>query len=384
MLTLQSGDPALYTDVIVQGCVENLQYDRQCEENRGTYFMRLIEVAHLQDRVREAILVARPKSEEEWDRDWMVDLLEEFALRGDKQAWLALRDIAAGGDERAQDSLAETDEAGLEWVAEHVLPNLPVDERYRIGFWLPDDPKDDVTPLQRRLRSLDQENDVRMSSLRKAETKSKPSARRILTRLKDPKAPYVSRRDLAEVVSRKVLREVAERLLRAKDHQTAWRLAWVFRYREFPLSAHRLIVHATHEERGMAVCSVLGKIDSPQVRHFALKLLRMRPLPWNAVEALTASARRGDEVCVAAALPDIVAYGRKHRHSIILDVLGLLEKYPKGRWQFHAEWIYEHSPCSRCRASAVRWMAEHGAIPDAVREEAPYDAEPDVWEMATA
>jgi len=380
VLVLQHSDPAPFVDPILAACVKNLQWDRQCEENRALYMMRLIDLAGLQERALDAILEALPRSEAGWDRDWMVDLLEEFARRGDAKAWETLRSLAESGYKRAQNNLATANEAGLEWVVANILPNMSEDERCRIGYWLPDEEEDDRTALQRQMRLLDRDNDARRDAVRRAAPKPEPKASDFFRSLDDPKAPYASPVDFERLADVRQWRKAARRLMRETEGRPLRQLEGAFRRGGFPLPAKTLFRQATHPKRGWAVMSILGTLDTASVRRFALGLLRRRPLPWSALESIAASLRWGDEVVVLAALTSTEGKTNKTRHNPILDVVGFMREHPKGRWQPHAEWIYEHSPCSRCRASAVRWMGEHGVLPEAIREEGAYDAEPDVRE----
>ena len=379
-LALQNSDPTLYTDALLQGCVENLQFDRQLEADRVEYVLQLLALASLTEQAREVILKTLPNTEEGWDFDWMIDLLEGLALRGDAVARRALMDLSMQGDERAQNALAIVDDEGLQWVEQNVLPNLSPDDRWRIVLWLPDEEADDKTPSQRRLRALDKQNDAEREALRLSKPHPKPTAKPFLRALRRKELPLSCRFDFQQSANVREWRIAARLFLRETDHSRAWRIARTFQRRRFPLPVKNLFRHAFHPERGGAAMEILGTFDTPAVRRFALSLLRHRPLPWNAISALTSSLRLGDEPILLKALRSTEHTSRVDRHSPILDVVHFLREHPKGRWQPHAEWIYEHSPCSLCRASAVDWMVEHGTVPAYIREEGPYDAEPDIRE----
>ena len=377
-LALLDGDPARYTDALLAACVENHQWDRQCEANRGPYMMRLLDLAGLRDAARERILQALPATEDDWDRDWMVDLLGELATAGDTVAWDALRSLAAAGNERAQDGLATTSETGLQWAFDNVLPKLPEDERYRVSFWLPDEEADDNTPLQKRLRALYQEWDKARDAAPKTRRPKRPTAAEFLRQVDANASVYVSPLDFAEKATPRQWRRLARSFVRETRARPLRNLTRPFRNHPFPLPARRLFRQADHPERGGYVLILLGALDTPAVRRFALGLLRRRPLPWNGMEALRSSLRKGDEPLVLSALVSVADKDRATRHDPILDVVGFMRRLPDGQWQPHAEWIFEHSPCSVCRDSAVDWMAERGTIPDAFLNEIPYDAEPDI------
>ena len=107
-------------------------------------------------------------------------------------------------------------------------------------------------------------------------------------------------------------------------------------------------------------------------------------MPLRAIRVITASFRPGDEAAVAAALPGVEGYDSYDLHDVVLDVVNLLREHPNSAWQYHAEWVYEHSPCSMCRGTAVDWMSTNGSVPQAIREEAAYDAESVVRKVAVA
>lgn len=340
--------------------------------------MGLLRLAKLQERARETILAAFPDAEEGCDRDWMIDLLEALATEGDPQAWDALRDIAASGDTRAQDNLATTDEAGLQWVVDHVLPSLGEDEGWRIGMWLPNEEADDATPLQRRLRALDER---RMASLRaesKTRSKRRGSAPNFLRDLRKGTVSQVDALDFARRATPSQWRAAARLFLRETRQVPLRALKRAFVFRPFPLPVHRLFRQASHPDRGWVVMELLGTFDTPAVRRFTRGLLQRRPLPWNVLDAIEACFHSGDEPLLFEALRSTEAEDDATRHSAILDTVALFHRYPEARWQHHAEWILEHSPCSMCRGSAVDWLIEHGTLPETFAEEAPYDAEPDI------
>ena len=379
-LLLKRDGVAPYRETLLAACVENFQYERLTEENRGPYLMGLLTLAGLERAGRERIEAALPGAEAGWDRDLMLDLLEEMARAGDAHARTLLFDCASAGEERAQNNFSSVDDDALQWVESNVLPTLALKDRLRISRWLPEDEEDDRTETQRRLRATYQEEQARWKTKGRTYPNGKPDTREFLRETRAGRRPKTSAYSFARMAGWKEFREAAELLLKARDAKVAWNLSRAFRRQAFPIPLRRIFPHATHPERGGAVCRILGGIDAPQVRHFARKLLRIRPLPWNAVQTLTRSFRSGDEALVLSVLPDAAGYDEEDRHNVVLDVVSLIREHPETPWQPHAEWVYEHSPCSRCRASAVDWMNEHGTLPQRVLLEGPYDAEPEIRE----
>ncbi len=311
----------------------------------------------------------------------MIDLLGALASEGDARAWERLLDLAATGDERAQGDLAETGQSGLEWLEAHVVLSFSEEGRWRIFDWLPHDEESDTLPVQHRLRALCQT--IQREERRKSRPEVKLNPTTFLGGVQTNTALFVDAVAFARQANPRQWRRAAERLLRERRRRPLRTLAQAFRERPFPLAAGLLFRYADHPERGAVILEILGTLHTPAVRRFALGLLRRRPLPWNALDAIEASFRSGDETLILSALRSVADKDNSTRHGPILDTIALMFKYPSRLWQPHAEWIFEHSPCSLCRGSAFRWMAQHGTIPPPFLAEAPYDVESDVREVAT-
>ena len=379
MLALRgTGGSARHGDALIEACLENLQYDRQLEANRAAYLTRLVEAADLQERLLGAILDALPRADPGWDRDQMIDLLEETSSRGDEGAWQALRDLAAAGEERAQDNLGSSGPRGLEWVAEHVLPSLTKEERWRIWMWLPDDELEDVTDLQRRLRAIRRADEERSVPRTQRVGEQRLTPREFLDRLDRELLDYSDAHEFVKSASDEALREAAERFLTVEERSSRRALERVFREVRWPLPVERLFELVDDETRGRSACRVLGCIDHPKVRRLGLGLIQRVPVPWNAFETLKSSFREGDEAALWAVLPSLDGVEADLRHNVLQDLREIMAKHPAVDWQPFAEWIYEKTPCSFCRSCAVDWMVERGTLPERIRVEGEFDAEEDI------
>lgn len=381
MLVLRrSSESSKLHETLIAACVENLQYDRQCEDRRATYLMRLAVAANLETRVLEAILDALPAAENDWDIGQMVHLLGLYVSRGESRAWDTLVARAQNQDERAQDVLAESGEEGLSWVERNVLPSLPKADRYRIMFWLPEEADDDRTATQQRLREVYNAYEAERSVPTKQFTDPVFTPREYLDRLGDGNVFRLSARRFADEASHEEFEEAARRFLSSDDRKVLRELRFAFRKRPFP-RPERLFDLVEDEMKGVLACQVLGFIDDPLVRHRGLELLRKRPFPEYALDVLRGSFKPGDEPLLWELLNHIATLDTFDYHDVVLDLIQMTDHLAGIDWQPFMEWVYEHSPCSFCRASSVRWMVEKGSVPPQVREEAPFDAESDIRDL---
>ncbi len=376
MTALREG-PELYAEAILEACFENRQFDPQCEVGRAPYLLALADRANLTKHLLSELLIRIPTTEDRRDRNQMVDLLVLYAGRGEEEAWNLLITIAADGDENAQDELATLNERGLIWVSENVLPSLPPQDRWRISMWLPDEEADDCTPTQTALRSLYQTFDRQRKSQVSA-PESTPSPAEFLSRLSHEPPSWQASAAFAKQASESELAKAAEHFLQTKNDSALRSLSRVFRQRPYPLHLDTLLPHIDDEDRGDYVRTILGRIDDPQLREFGLTQLQRDPLPSGSLEILRKSAQADDLSSIREALDRFTSDDLYEQHQIVLDLVSLLFSHPHPEWQPLAEWLYENSPCSFCRESGVRWIGEHGSIPETIRQERRYDAEPDI------
>ncbi|RYG32817.1 hypothetical protein EON81_19745 [bacterium] len=356
----EPGGSERYADALIEAFVVNQNFDGQFETGRAPYLWRLVQAALLEEPVLAAILAALPSCEDRRDREQMIELLGEYLKAGEERAWDGLESLARNGDEEAQDRLAKSGERGLLWAEKNVLPNLPEEDRSRMAWWLPNEVSDNETEVQRRLRKIYQG----WESIYRKDTPSPElslTSEQFLTRLKEGTRFWSASVRFALNASEDEFREAVEIVLSNPKRGALQTLRRMTRYRAFPTSPARLFSLVDDEESGWIVCQILGLIVAPEVREFGLRLVERRPLPL---------------------LPYAASLDKEDRHNVVSGFLELFRSFPEGDWQLFAEWIYEESPCSICRGSAVSWMRGYGEIPAPILEEIPFDGEPDVIEAA--
>jgi hypothetical protein len=379
-MTALRGEPEHYNEAILEACLQNRQYDPQLEGGRAPYLMALVDKADLAQRLFQDLLTKLPGTDNYRDRNQMVDILAIYAGRGEEEAWDLLTTIAEGGDENAQNELAVLSERGLIWVRDHILPTIPPEDLWRLSGWLPDGEEDDRTPTQKELRSLSNEFKLQQKSHR-ASYEQTPSPAEFLARLGHEPLSWQASFAFAKEASEAEMIEVANFLLQATDRRALRTLDRVFGRRPYPLPLETLFPHVDHDNRGHYVRTILGRVDLPQIRDFGLDRLQRIPMPLGALAILEKSAVNSDWSPILQAVNRFQTQDPYDLHDVATDLVALLRSHPTSEWQPLAEWVYENSPCSYCRASAVRWMAETGTIPESIRREGIHDAESEIRDL---
>lgn len=122
----------------------------------------------------------------------------------------------------------------------------------------------------------------------------------------------------------------------------------------------------------------LARVEAPEVREYIERALGADPPGLRAIRALASNRRPGDGDRVAALLPGAPA-GAEDAHGLCLD---LLEAFSgAGDAAAPMRWIYEHSPCSCCRHSAVVALDELDALPEGLSDECCFDCNDETREL---
>jgi hypothetical protein len=120
----------------------------------------------------------------------------------------------------------------------------------------------------------------------------------------------------------------------------------------------------------------------PELRKAAYETLARGEVS-NFVSLLHRFARRRDTGPMLEAISAPGAFEDDFElHGTVLDLLHLVEKKKWIRDFRLPVWIYENSPCRRCRHDAVKKIAERSILPRWIAEECLSDAYDDTREIA--
>jgi hypothetical protein len=140
----------------------------------------------------------------------------------------------------------------------------------------------------------------------------------------------------------------------------------------------RILAFALHESWLVRLSTkrVLSLHPWEAARELAVRLLKdgsSFDVACGPAKILVPNFRDGDEALL------LNAAGRlrspEDRHSFVLDVLSLIEHNPQGNWRDLVLWVYERTPCSHCRESAVEVLLDRKEAPLWLIQEARWDSQ---------
>jgi len=135
-----------------------------------------------------------------------------------------------------------------------------------------------------------------------------------------------------------------------------------------------LVFHEDDDVRFHAT-RLFSRHDEPEVRSAGMALLGSGDL-LGGTEMLRLSARSGDAEAVLAAI-DRVGLG-DDSHSVLSNLVELLETNETIREPLLPLHVYEYSPCMHCRERAIEILIKWDACPQWVLDEASQDASEDI------
>ncbi|WP_028455926.1 hypothetical protein [Chitinilyticum litopenaei] len=419
----QHGTAGLETQ-IVDACLRDTRHDRQCEASRAPWLAELLaEHPELISAVRPQLLaqLANWPAAEPDDDDvapapvQCVELAGELARAGD--AVLADRLRAA-----AMACTLDWDWLTLheEWVKLDGLPAL-IETVRRAGARLIAHPEDqaEAWPFLDSLQEDAGLDETAGSALRQAakhdaalaawlafcKSQDTPAAdtagdaedyktrflrkwpvERIIAQARQHAENYPSfYARFGRHASADGLRQVLQALLDSDDDEACLRLLWVFRRTPLPELPEKLLgwLDKEHQEIRAATRVALGQLQHPEVARQALSRLQATPQDYTLLPLFARNAAQLDSALlqlVLAALPiddDDVA------HDIASDLLELDADTHNAGVDHSASlhWIYEHSPCSICRGTAVERLHERQQLSHEQQAECRLDADDGIQKL---
>ncbi len=394
MLMASGGTPAL-RDLLLEACLVNEVYDRQCEESRENFLHQLIAAsgdaaffhAALWRQLREA--QAGPGAYETVkQRLGLAQIFAILCLMADGQDEAARRDLRAWFDASPEElgdlclwSLVQLDGLpGLLRCLPRIAPGILADFDER--GWL-------FRSLADALRERDGEAAADAALL--AARREVPALDRLmaLDEAWQPAAPSPARKDYATF--RRQLDETgrasggrhfttAELAMAARDlmaERDAKRLRaylLVFCRRPFPLPPDGLLPLLGHADPHVAraAAMVLGGMADERVRQAALAMLQ-QGRATNAIRLLRTNYRRGDAAAIGRALDAAVDDDAFHALGFALIDVARNDAAAAADAAPLLLRLYEEGRCSVCRGSAATLLAGAGAMPDWMARELPFD-----------
>ncbi|MDE1146900.1 MAG: hypothetical protein PW843_09800 [Azospirillaceae bacterium] len=399
MLRSDPDNPAL-RDALLDACIMNDVYDRQCESTRDGYLHRLISVSgqspffwdalrgrlgagfHDDHDVAQifAILCLIAAEDQRFDRQELRTFLQcasDHLVEPCMWALVKLDGIDGVllGIHRIYESVV-ADLDGEGWLVQQLIQTLK--ER---------DGEEQSSKAVEYARTVCPELDRLMVLVAEKAPRPAPAGPKNYAEFKanveagrSPRTAWVRDADQTDIIL------AAQDMLAERDERRVRSYLRVFRERAFPLPAATLFPLTRHENPMIAygAMRILGRIRSPEVRTAALDFLaagRVR----DALDLLQANYHSGDFEVIGRAIERSVL-NDETCHRIGFSVLHLLEQSPAVIQESVPVllWLYENEPCTLCRRDVVRRLGEGGALPGWMAEEVVFDAEPRVPDQAVA
>jgi hypothetical protein len=403
---LQENDGAAYRDAILHACLHNITYDSQCEEPRGEYLWMLIAHSGDHDFFRHAVLqhLARADPDlEEYDWPQIFYVAQRFAGESDAEMrqtmYFAFDRLGFGiVGASAANSLINLD--GLEgfmFAASRFDMSSPEDNWWTVGSL--------IAGLEDRLGKQEAEtlvasavaNDTAVENVigayRRYEEErhqanklasSEHSDLAMLRSLRGDSSWASQFRRWGLKATNEELSAAANELLWDTDPEKVWGCLRLFAHRAFPGDLGRLLElsDSGHDRVKRAALVALSRIRDARVRSHALDLLQSVQRFTDGIDLLESNYEAGDfrvfkDMFAGSLTPyELHGIGMSVRHIVAKNVWPELESV--------LLFLYEEGPCSLCRTEFVEALIELDRLPDSVRTECHFDAEPDTRNAVSA
>ena len=179
------------------------------------------------------------------------------------------------------------------------------------------------------------------------------------------------------------LQLIWQKLLECEDEAACYRLLWVFRRTPMPALHTRVMgwLDSNNVQLQLAAVDALGRIQDIRIASEAKKRLLADPANHNLLPLLRLNGASLDNQLLNLILQRLPTSDDDTAHGIGLELLDIADSCPQISTQALLHWIYEHTPCSLCRGSAVRRLHERGLLTEQQLDECRNDADSDTREL---
>jgi hypothetical protein len=395
-LWLQAHDASPYTDVLLQACLHNPVYDRQCEGSRASYLHELIQLTPAPLWFRQQILDALANPTEAMDRDQLFDFALFYARAGDTAARDMLYEHAAVSATR-DDSAGAYQLIDLDGVDGFLFLANRLGEAMRLDptFW--DDDHllrhleatvgvTDVAELRHTAHSrypyaLEYLDHIAANQTRRQEhAQQSPLFQQSYPYLKDQIAQTNGRLPVTQLTrwgkhaSDEALHHAARDLLAQTDQLRLTAYLAIFRRRRFPLGVEPLLPFVRHEHPRIARWSLqaICQFQHPAVRELGLTLIQAKQHVSDALDIFLHNYQSGDEAYLATLVAQTSDVDELHNIGFSISDIFAQHQHVVTSSMFLD--LYERGPCSLCRLRFVEQLITADAIPPWLAGEALYDA----------
>ncbi len=384
-------------DVLLDACLRDLRYDRQCEGCRGEWLWGLVTSAGLIDKFESPLLQSLRSLSPGNDQaaNQLCELAFHYAKLGRQEFRDVLYSIVATTSLPDNRSIGEKHLLALDGENAFQLMAF-IRGRYletHAADW------DDVHVVMEAMKLCGEERIHQIMA-----TFSDPDRLRFAAMYYQEMKAEEEQKDRPRLVNSKV-KSVADVMAAARDEPRGyWLINWgrsasdddlsqiwevirttsepavldnllrVFRRRALPQFDEWLIELCKHTDADVmkGAYTALAQNSDSRVRKFAIEEITGPDRNIHAVPLLQRNFQAGDEqlLCDFVEVPD----DAEERHSLLMDIRNILQENMDSRVEELAQVIYFHTPCAICRGHAIELLEEDGTLPGWMAEEAMHDS----------
>ncbi len=396
--------PDDYRDALLYACLHDLRYDYQVEDTRSSYLFTLIGLTDSPDFYRERIFVAVQEINDE-NFYQLMTFLSLFAEKGSLEA----RSLLYATFENQAKTTVQISGGDLLVSLDGVDGLMFLVDRYddeKTGYDLSDfdlllddlETHEGKEIVHQKMGDLCAENVLRLAWWKRLQTYREEKAQPRPQAPKRASLTYEEFRSLTKIQGGKRIGHwwsknatdeerlrAANDLLLETDPNILPSLLRVFSRVPFPLDPAPLIPLATSNDENIAwqTQCLLANLKSLAVRAFTLQLLMPPRPPVFSLDLLTKNYEKGDEQIALDLLQSVTESDRNTRHRVCFEAEHLIKAHPSDLSTPIATLICETTPCSCCRANAIKILVDLSALPEWMREEAKFDADETTRELVT-
>lgn len=409
-------------NLVLESCLKNPAYDRQCEGSRAAWLFRMFQDAEDYDLFSAAILSALsslPSDADCYDLEHLCELAALMAKAGDEAAASALRSRVLAQPVKWPYSLYGCQPLvvldGVSAVIAlarrfgQLLIDEPGERPPSVGYLTEDLGIFDAAAQELwRLaetdvdikRYLDNE-EVYTARERESEKKT-PEERRQEIRERARKELTLdgllndASRGIGEYPGRYMrfgkyatddeLKIVLQRLIKETEDAVCLRLLWIFRRTPLPELHPKIWQLADSKDDSIRYSAVEALAQSQARRVGELGRSRLLSGAFTSKDSETLDLfirnyQPQDERLILSALAPL-SPDEDEAHSLGSSLLKICENNTARTSLDMLKWVYESTPCTVCRFSAVKQMAEIGGVPPEILAECVDDADGDLRHLA--
>ncbi len=401
ILHLRDHDSRPYRKTILDACLHDTVYDRQCEGGRAAYLFDVIAATGEPNYYRDHLLAASaPEALDGDDGEQIIALLGLFAAQGDAEARAQLYtifdiNIAAERPDGATEIVEMDGVVGLlaivgrlsfdpddDWEAFRFVRDA-IERSGEEETWRALRDAAATDPTLAGFFALAQRGQENYENPMLVDREPAPTADYATLRARLLAGDRNARRQLQRwsiTASDDELRLAAADVLTEDDPKRLEVYLSLFRKRPFPLEHARLLTLARSPERrirGLAR-TILANLTQPDIRTLGLAFLAEGD--GDGARLLANNYQEGDFALIERLLLTWTDHDELHSLGFGLRHLAEAQQSPEAIDALAA--AYEHGPCSFCREHTVELLAAVQTLPAWLVDECQYDANKHLREMA--